>query len=114
MESVEERVDPLFYRLMKVFMRGGFGRSLPPGNLDYLDCASLVAFMSRVIERAAAGGNCVVGRGAPYVQRGRANAFPDGPQVKANVKSDLRTSFRTFRGERRGCVRRYFRPCVWL
>jgi cytidylate kinase len=73
---MEERVDPLFYRLMKVFMRGGFERSLPVGNLEYLDCANLADFMSRVIENAAAAGNCViVGGGAPYVLRGRAVAF---------------------------------------
>jgi hypothetical protein len=61
---MEERVDPLFYRLIKVFMRGSFERSLPVGNLEYLDLANLAAFMSRVIENAAAAGNCViVGRG---------------------------------------------------
>ena len=59
-QRLEERVDPLFYRLMKVFMRGSFERSLPVGNLDYLDCANLVPFMSRVIENAAADGNCVI------------------------------------------------------
>jgi cytidylate kinase len=75
-QRLEERVDPLFYRLMKVFMRGSFERSLPVGNLEYLDCENLVPFMSRVIERAAAGGNCViVGRGAPYLLRDRADAF---------------------------------------
>jgi cytidylate kinase len=73
---LEERVDPLFYRLMKVFMRGSFERSLPIGNLEYLDCENLVPFMSRVIERAAAGGNCViVGRGASYLLRDRPDAF---------------------------------------
>jgi hypothetical protein len=75
-ERLEERVDPLFYRLMKVFMRGSFERSLPVGNLDYLDCETLVPFMSRVVESAAARGNCViVGRGAPYLLRDRTDAF---------------------------------------
>jgi cytidylate kinase len=75
-QRLEERVDPLFYRLMKVFMRGSFERSLPVGNLDYLDCENLVPFMSRVVERAAAAGNCViVGRGATYLLRDRADAF---------------------------------------
>ncbi len=36
----------------------------------------MVAFMHRVIEGAAAEGNCViVGRGAPYFLRGREDAF---------------------------------------
>jgi cytidylate kinase len=75
-ERLEERVDPLFYRLMKVFMRGSFERSLPVANLDYLDSENLVPFMSRVIERAAADGNCVfVGRGSSYILRDRADAF---------------------------------------
>jgi cytidylate kinase len=75
-ERLEERVDPLFYRLMKVFMRGSYERSLPLKNLDYLDSETLVPFMSRVIESAAATGNCViVGRGAPYLLRDRNDAF---------------------------------------
>jgi CMP/dCMP kinase len=75
-ERIEERVDPLFYRLMKVFMRGSFERSLPVSGLEHLDADSMVVFMQRVIERAAAAGNCViVGRGAPYLLRGRADAF---------------------------------------
>src|SRR5581483_4237594 len=75
-ERLEERVDPLFYRLMKVFMRGSYERSLPVENLDYLDCETLVTFMSRVIENVAADGNCViVGRGAPYLLRDRSDAF---------------------------------------
>ncbi|MGA3043707.1 MAG: cytidylate kinase-like family protein [Bryobacteraceae bacterium] len=73
---LEERVDPLFYRLMKVFMRGSYERSLPVGGLEHLDADSMVVFMQRVIEGAAAAGNCViVGRGAPYFLRGRQDAF---------------------------------------
>src|ERR1035438_8064654 len=34
---MEERVDPLFYRLMKVFMRGSYERSLPVTGLEHLD-----------------------------------------------------------------------------
>ncbi len=73
---MEERVDPLFYRLMKVFMRGSHERSLPVSGLEHLDADSMVVFMQRVIEGAAAAGNCViVGRGAPYMLRNRADAF---------------------------------------
>ncbi|MGO4879846.1 MAG: AAA family ATPase [Bryobacteraceae bacterium] len=73
---LEERVDPLFYRLMKVFMRGSYERSLPVPGLENLDADSMVVFMQRVIESAAAAGNCViVGRGAPYLLRGRPDAF---------------------------------------
>lgn len=73
---LEERVDPLFYRLMKVFMRGSYERSLPVSGLEHLDADSMVVFMRRVIESAAAAGNCViVGRGAPYLLRERPDAF---------------------------------------
>jgi cytidylate kinase len=75
-ERIEERVDPLFYRLMKVFMRGSYERSLPVTGLENLDADSMVVFMQRVIEGAAAAGNCViVGRGAPYLLRNRPDAF---------------------------------------
>jgi cytidylate kinase len=73
---MEERVDPLFYRLMKVFMRGSYERSLPVTGLEHLDADSMVVFMQRVIEGAAKTGNCViVGRGAPYLLRNRTDTF---------------------------------------
>jgi len=73
---LEERVDPLFYRLMKVFMRGSYERSLPVAGLEHLDADSMVVFMQRVVEGAAAAGNCViVGRGATYVLRDRQDSF---------------------------------------
>ena len=75
-ERLEERVDPLFYRLMKVFMRGSYERSLPVSGLEHLDADSMVVFMQRVIEGAAAAGNCViVGRGSAYMLRQRPDAF---------------------------------------
>ncbi len=68
----EERVDPLFYRLAKVFWRGSYERSLPVSGLEAFDCDALMALMQRVVEDAAATGHCViVGRGAPYFLRDR-------------------------------------------
>ena len=75
-ERMDERCDSLFYRLMKVYMRGSFERSLPLTGLDQFDADSMVAFMQRVIDRAADTGNCViVGRGATYLLRDRPDAF---------------------------------------
>jgi cytidylate kinase len=75
-EQIEERVDPLFYRLMKVFMRGSFERSLPVSGLEHLDADRMVTFMHRVVEQAATDGKCViVGRGAPFFLRRRNDAF---------------------------------------
>ena len=75
-DQLDERCDSLFYRLMKVFMRGSFEQSVPLRGMDQFDADSMVAFMQRVIEGAASEGNCViVGRGSPYFLRGRRDAF---------------------------------------
>lgn len=75
-ERRDERCDSLFYRLMKVYMRGSYERSLPVAGLDNFDADRMVAFIRRVMERAATEGNCViVGRGATYSLRDRDDAF---------------------------------------
>jgi cytidylate kinase len=75
-ERMDERCDSRFYRLMKVFMRGSYERSLPVTGLDHFDSDSMVAFIRRVVERAASEGNCViVGRGSTYSLRDRDDAF---------------------------------------
>ena len=75
-ERMDERCDSLFYRLMKVYMRGSFERSLPLEGLGHFDADSMVAFMQRVIDKAANEGNSViVGRGATYLLRHREDAF---------------------------------------
>ena len=72
----EERVDPLLYRLSKVFWRGSYERSLPVTGLETFDADQMVALMQRVVEEAAAAGNCVVvGRGAPYFLRDRTDTL---------------------------------------
>ena len=72
----EERVDPLFYRLASVFMRGIFERGLPVSSLEQLDAGRLVGMMQELMERAAREGHCViVGRGAPYFLRDRADVL---------------------------------------
>jgi cytidylate kinase len=75
-ERLDERCDPLFYRLMKVFMRGSLEQSVAVEGLQHFDADRMVAFMQRVIAGAAAEGNSViVGRGAPYLLRQRDDAF---------------------------------------
>lgn len=75
-ERMDERCDSMFQRLMKVFMRGTMERSLPLGDIGSFDADSMVTLMERVISGIAAAGNCViVGRGAPYLLRGRPDAF---------------------------------------
>src|SRR5277367_40755 len=75
-ERLDERCDSLFYRLMKVFMRGSMEQSLPVRGMDHFDADSMVEFMQRVISGAASEGNSViVGRGAPFLLRHRPDTF---------------------------------------
>jgi cytidylate kinase len=75
-ERMDERCDSLFYRLMKVFIRGSMEQSLPVSGMDHFDADSMVEFMQRVISGAASEGNSVfVGRGAPYFLRARPDTF---------------------------------------
>jgi cytidylate kinase len=69
-ERCEQKLDPLFYRLAKVFWRGSYERSLPVEGLEAFDADRLVALMQQVIDDVAAAGNCViVSRGAPFFLR---------------------------------------------
>jgi cytidylate kinase len=74
--SKDERVDPLFYRLTKVFWRGSSEASVLLPDSSIFDADRMVALVQQVMDRAAERGNCViVGRGAPWFMRGRADAF---------------------------------------
>ena len=75
-EQREEKPDPAFYRLVKVFMRGSYEESLSAGNVELLDAEHLAKLFERVVQEAASKGNCViVGRGAPYFLREREDVF---------------------------------------
>jgi cytidylate kinase len=75
-EQREGHLDPLFYRLGKVFWRGSYERSLPVDEHEAFDADSMVAIVQQVVEQAAATGNCViVGRGSPYFLRDRADTL---------------------------------------
>ena len=71
-ESREERVDPLYYRLLKSILRGSFEGSLNVHRLKLLDADSILRITEQVVQRAAAEGNCViVGRGSQHFLRDR-------------------------------------------
>ncbi len=64
-EQREERRDPLYYRLLKSFTRGSYEGSMnvEPMMLDplnALDSDSIVRISRRMVEKAAAEGNCVM------------------------------------------------------
>ncbi|MGD0542805.1 MAG: cytidylate kinase-like family protein [Candidatus Acidiferrales bacterium] len=73
----DERVDPLIYRLFRVFARGSYERALPLEDVSSrFDADQMVAMLQEVIEDVASRGNCViVGRGAPYILREHPDAF---------------------------------------
>jgi cytidylate kinase len=74
-ENREEKLDPTFYRLVKVFMRGSYEESYG-GNLALLDAEHLAQFFERVINDVASRGNCVIiGRAAPWCLRDRPNTL---------------------------------------
>jgi cytidylate kinase len=71
----EERVDSSFRRLVKVFWRGSYERSM---HLEHepFDPDRMVEIGEEVMKDIARQGNCVVvGRGAPYFLRERSDAF---------------------------------------
>lgn len=70
--NCDERLDPLLYRLGKVFWRGSYERGLSIADDKVFDTDRMVSLVQQVIEGAAHAGNCViVGRGAPWFLRGR-------------------------------------------
>ena len=64
-ETREERVDPLYYRLLKSVMRGSYEGSANLHRLNCLDAETIMRLTKQVTLRAAESGNCViVGRGS--------------------------------------------------
>jgi cytidylate kinase len=75
-ESREERVDPLYYRLFKSLLRGSFEGSLNAHRLKLLDADSISRITQQVVQKAASEGNCViVGRGSQHFLRGRSHTL---------------------------------------
>jgi hypothetical protein len=68
----EERLDPLYYRLLKSSALGGYEGNSGPAPVEMLDADSIFRFSQKVIEQAAAEGNCViVGRGSKHGSSGQ-------------------------------------------
>jgi len=75
-ERLEERPDPVFQRLFKVFMRGSYETTAGEKQPDLLNADTLAALFERIIGDIAAQGSCViVGRGAPYFMRNRDDTY---------------------------------------
>src|ERR1700733_13680773 len=75
-EQREERTDPLYYRLFKSFLRGSYEGSLNAPKLGLVDSENILKLTKRVVEHAAAKGECViVGRGSQLFLYGHPEAL---------------------------------------
>jgi cytidylate kinase len=71
-EVREERADPLYYRLLKSFLRGSYEGSLNAHKLNLVDSETILTLTERVVQYAAKNGNAViVGRGSQRFLRDR-------------------------------------------
>jgi len=72
----EEKRDPLYYRLVKSFMRGSFEGSQNAQRVLMADTDCIREVTERVVKRAAESGQCViVGRGSAYYLQDRPDVF---------------------------------------
>jgi cytidylate kinase len=115
----EERVDSAFQQLVKVFWRGSYERR---ANLEHQPFGPdrMVEVGEQVMREIAEQGNCViVGRGAPYFLRDRADVFhvflyaPRGEKLRrlqelGKSLHDAEDLVDTVDGERILFVKRYF------
>jgi cytidylate kinase len=119
-ENCDEKVDPLLYRLTKVFWRGSYERVMPIGESYVFDADRMVQMVQQVMLKAAEKGNCViVGRGAPWFLRGRADTFSTflyAPRVekirrlksKTRAEEEAMELLDTVDTERAAYIKRYF------
>ncbi len=75
-EKREERVDPLYYRLLKSVLRGSFEGSVDAHRLNMLDADTVFRLSQKLVQQAAEKGNAViVGRGSQHFLRDRKDAL---------------------------------------
>jgi cytidylate kinase len=75
-EKHEEQKDPVYYRLLKAFMRGSYEGSLNAPKLKMVDTDCVREVARKLLPQLADAGNCViVGRGSVYYLGNRADAF---------------------------------------
>ena len=119
-ESREERVDPLYYRLFKSILRGSFEGSLNVHRLKLLDADSILRLTRGVVQKAASAGNCViVGRGSQHFLRDRTDTMrvflyaPRSEKIRRLVASGVSEAHveelvDTVDNDRAAFVERYF------
>ena len=120
-EQREECMDPLLYRLTKVFRFGSHERSLPVSAQEVFDADRMIELVQQVVEEAAVTGNCViVGRGSAYFLRQRTDTlrvFLFAPrefklhflQTQTKSEAKARELLDSVDHNRRAFVKHYFR-----
>jgi cytidylate kinase len=115
----EERRDPLYQRLLKSFALGS-SEGYRGAPVAILDSDSIFKFSQRVVEQAAAAGNCVIlGRGAQHFLQGRRDTLrfflyaPAGDKVRRLVSEGHRQAHAealvdTVDRERAAFIKNYF------
>jgi cytidylate kinase len=95
----EERVDPLYYRLLKSLMRGSFEGSANVHQLQLLDADTIVRMTERLIDNIASAGQCViVGRGSQHFLRHRTDTLrvflyaPRGDKIRRLLETGVNES----------------------
>src|SRR6478672_1215939 len=116
----EERRDPLYQRLLKSFALGsseGY-RGGPP--VEMLDSDSIFRLAQRIVEQAAATGNCVIlGRGSQHFLQGRKDTLrfflyaPTADKVRrliseGNTQAHAEALVDTVDRERAAFIKNYF------
>jgi cytidylate kinase len=117
----EERVDPWLYRLAKVFWHGSHERGVALSEAGVVDADRLYCLTQEVIKQAAAAGQCViVGRGAAYFLRKRADTFcvflyapreAKFQRIRAEGETEAEANhlLDTVDAERRAFIRHYYK-----
>ena len=119
-EQREERVDSIYYRLIKAFMRGSYEASMEGHGMELLDAEHLARLFEKVVTDAANDGHCViVGRAAPWFLRERSDTFraflyaPYGEKIRRTVAqgksmAEAENLIDTVDRERAAFVRKYY------
>jgi cytidylate kinase len=116
----EERRDPLYQRLLKSFALGSSEGYRGGPQVEMLDSDSIFRYAQRIVEQAAAAGNCViVGRGAQHFLQHRKDTlrfFLYGPTddkvhrlvSEGNTKAKAEALVDTVDRERAAFIKNYF------
>jgi cytidylate kinase len=119
-EEREERNDPLYYRLLKSFMRGSYEGSQNAPKLNMVDSETIAEMSQKVVLHAAQKGHAViVGRGSQHFLRDRADTLrfflyaPPGRKVarliaRGKSRRDAEELIESVDRDRTDYIRKYF------